>query len=121
MSIISLLQAQIMTKVLLYYPNGQSSLEWARSYKPKYIIKIDDDVYLHLPRFFSWISKTELPKKLYVGYVHYCASICKNPRNEHYVSKAEYRARVFPNYCAGPCYVLSGNLLDEFVELSKKF
>lgn len=97
------------------------SFDWATHYKPKYIIKVDDDVYLHLPRFFTWITRTKLPKKLYAGYVHYRAYVIRNPRDEHYVSKAEYRGRFYPEYCAGPCYVFSGNLLDKFVKLSKEF
>lgn len=96
------------------------SFDWARQYKPKYLIKADDDVYLHLPRFFWWIRNVQLPNRLYAGNVHYRAYISRNPKNEHYVSKAEYRGRFFPNYCAGPCYVLSGNILDEFLMLSKQ-
>jgi len=96
------------------------SFEWVLKYKPKYLIKADDDVYLHLPRFFWWIKNVHLPSRLYAGNVHYRAYIARNPKNEHYVSKAEYRGRFFPDYCAGPCYVLSGNILHQLVKISKE-
>lgn len=107
-----------------YYRNIISKVwyafEWALPYHPKYILKVDDDIYVRIPRFASWLSEDNVPSdRLYAGYVHYRAYISRNPKNKHYVSKSEYKRTFFPNYCAGPCYTFSGDLLDEFLLESK--
>ncbi|EDO38374.1 predicted protein, partial [Nematostella vectensis] len=96
------------------------AFKWALQFKPKYILKVDDDVYAHIPRFVSWLRKSSTPKRLYAGYVHFNAYISRNPKNQHYVSKKQFPEKKFPNYCAGPCYIISGNLLEEFTKQAKK-
>ncbi|EDO32612.1 predicted protein [Nematostella vectensis] len=95
------------------------AFRWSIIYQPKYIIKVDHDVYVNLPKFFSWIREDNIPHFLYAGYLHFNAYIYRNNDSAHFVSEDEFQGKKFPDYCGGPCYIVSGNLMQEMVKQSK--
>ncbi|EDO45482.1 predicted protein, partial [Nematostella vectensis] len=99
----------------------QDSFKWALRVQPKYILKADDDVYVNFPRLLNWLHEPSIPEKLYAGFVHHRAFIHRNPSSKWYVSKKDFPEKYFPNYCAGPFYIFSGNILkDVHMESLKK-
>lgn len=97
------------------------SFGWAVSVHPKYVLKADDDVYVHVPRFISWLQNPQLPRKLYAGFIHYRGYVYRDHGSRWFVSRAQFPGSHFPNYCAGPFYVFSGNLLKKLFANSQKF
>jgi len=93
--------------------------EWARSVHPKYVLKADDDVYVNTPQFINWLENPELPKQLYAGFIHYRAFVYRDHNSKWFVSRVQFPGSHFPDYCAGPFYVFTGNLLKRLVAQSK--
>ena len=85
------------------------AFEWLAStdINPRFIAKADDDVYVKIPDLAKWLQENALPPaKLYAGFVHTGIKVIREPSSPWYVSEDTY----FPDYCAGPFYILSGNV-----------
>jgi len=105
----------ILTKIL-------HTFEWVAnlSMKPRFIAKADDDVYIKVPDLARWLQENAPPPtKLYAGYVHKVAPVIRSPDSPWYVNRSQYEHDFFPDYCAGPFYVLSSNVLEGIVNASK--
>ena len=50
-----------------------SSLWLASTMDVQFIVKVDDDVYLHVPKMIWWLKTSSLPENLYAGCVQYGA------------------------------------------------
>lgn len=94
---------------------------WAIGVHPKYVLKADDDVYVNIPQFINWLKTPELPANLYAGFVHYRAFVYRNHGSRWFVSRVEFPASHFPNYCAGPFYVFTGSFLKKLYANSQRF
>ncbi|XP_031567258.1 beta-1,3-galactosyltransferase 5-like [Actinia tenebrosa] len=93
---------------------------WASKIKPKYLMKVDDDIYLNIPHLITWIHKKSLPQKLYAGWVLHLGRIMRKPNNQWYVSYAQFHEHYYPDYCIGPFYLLSGDLIEKLIQVSLK-
>lgn len=96
------------------------SFGWAISVKPKFILKADDDTYIHLPNLITWLHDKHLPTKLYTGFVHYRGQVYRNKQSRWFVSRSEFPGQYYPNYCAGPFYVFSANVLKQLYDASQR-
>ena len=95
-----------------------SSLLFASKMDVRFVLKIDDDVYLHFPRMIWWLRTASLPEKLYGGYLLTKAKPIRKPLHKWHVSKQHYNKTYFPPYCNGPFYFMSRAVVLEVLEAS---
>ena len=95
-----------------------SSLRFASKMDVRFVLKIDDDVYLHFPRMIWWLRTASLPEKLYGGYLMTKAKPIRKPLHKWHVSKQHYNKTFFPPYCNGPFYFMSRAAVLEVLEAS---
>ena len=95
-----------------------SSLRFASTMDVKFIVKVDDDVYLHIPRMIWWLKTAPLPEKLYAGQVFDRPRVIRHRHSKWYVSKEYFSDTYYPPYCNGPFYILSKNVVLELLQVS---
>ena len=84
----------------------------------QFIVKVDDDVYLHVPKMIWWLKTSSLPEKLYAGAVINGGKVIRNPKHKWFVSEQFLNDTLFPPYCNGPFYILSKSTLLELLKVS---
>lgn len=95
----------------------EMGFEWAARYCSfTFLLKADDDVFINPPAVIAVLNRTTTPKhKLYMGYVY------KNPvvqrKGKWLLSQEEYSATHYPDFCAGPGYILSLDVVHSFVSI----
>ena len=95
-----------------------SSLRFASTMDMKFVVKVDDDVYLHVPRMIWWLKTASLPGKLYAGHLLDRSIVIRETNHKYYVSEHIFDEKFFPPYCNGPFYILSKIVLPELLEAS---
>jgi hypothetical protein len=83
--------------------------QWVRKYCPsvKFIVKVDDDVFVNVNKL------TDLSKMHEIGYniigpaSPFSKVVRQKNNNLFYISKAEYSKNLYPQFAAGPFYVLT--------------
>ena len=95
-----------------------SSLWLASVMDVQFIVKVDDDVYLHVPKMIWWLKTSSLPEKLYAGAVVYEGKIFRDPKHKWFVSEQFLNDSFFPPYCNGPFYILSKSALLGLLKVS---
>ena len=95
-----------------------SSLWLASTMDVQFIVKVDDDVYLHVPKMIWWLKTSSLPEKLYAGAVINGGKVIRNPKHKWFVSEQFLNDTLFPPYCNGPFYILSKSTLLELLKVS---
>ncbi|RMX50813.1 hypothetical protein pdam_00003157 [Pocillopora damicornis] len=90
--------------------------EWAVTYcNFSFLLKVDDDVFVHVPRVLSFLSAPTTPKKMFYAGNHY-----KNPvpfrGGKWKVNYEEYNKTRYPDFCPGFGYVLSHDVVRAFVD-----
>lgn len=93
--------------------------EWSYRYCTfKFLFKGDDDIFINIPRLFTFITHKETPKvALYAGNVHYAAIVSRSGR--YAVSKKNYRKKIYPRYCSGGGFVLTRDVVKRFLKSMK--
>lgn len=94
--------------------------QFAAQYRPKFILKISDDVYIYLPKLLSWLYNQPNTTELYAGRVATNVQVTRDLQRRYYVSEEEYSSNTFPDFCSAAFYILSGNLFQKIVSLSSK-
>ena len=97
-----------------------SSLWLASTMDVQFIVKVDDDVYLHVPKMIWWLKTSFLPEKLYAGAVQggVKSKVVRDPTHKWFVSEQFLNDSWFPPYCNGPFYILSKSALLELLKVS---
>ena len=95
-----------------------SSLWLASTMDVQFIVKVDDDVYLHVPKMIWWLKTSSIPEKLYSGAVVNGGKVIRNPKHKWFVSEKFLNDTLFPPYCNGPFYILSKSALLELLKVS---
>ena len=97
-----------------------SSLWLASTMDVQFIVKVDDDVYLHVPKMIWWLKTSSLPDKLYAGAVQggVKLKVVRDPTHKWFVSEQFLNDSWFPPYCNGPFYILSKSALLELLKVS---
>ena len=91
------------------------SFKWAATIvKPSYVLKTDDDVFIHTPKLLNGLLR-ETDGDFYGGIVLEGNKVVRTPNHRHYISKAQYKDDYYPPYCKGAMYVFSGNLLPKML------
>lgn len=91
------------------------SLKFVSRMNVKFVVKIDDDVYLDVPRMIWWLRTASLPEKLYAGTLVYHSRAIRRTTSKYYVSYQDYNDTFFPVCCNGPFYILSKNAIIELL------
>lgn len=95
----------------------EMGLEWAAKYCDfQFLLKADDDVFVNPYRLIDHLTKPDTSKtKLYLGYV------MRNERpkrqGKYGVQVEDYNKTRYPDFCSGPAYVLSSDLVHTLVEI----
>ena len=71
--------------------------------------KVDDDIYLHIPKMIWCLKMSSLPEKLYDGKVQDGVEfkVIRDPKDKWFVSEQFLNDSWIPPYCNGPFYILS--------------
>ena len=80
-----------------------SSLWLASVMGVQVIVKVDDDIYLHIPKMIWWL------KMIYDGKVQDGVEfkVIRDPKHKWFVSEQFLNDSWIPPYCNGPFYILS--------------
>ena len=113
-----ILRLEYTESYILLVHKTLSSLRFASKMDVRFVLKIDDDVYLHFPRMIWWLRTASLPDKLYGGYLLTKAKPIRKPLHKWHVSKQHYNKTYFPPYCNGPFYFMSRAVVLEVLEAS---
>ena len=95
----------------------EMGLEWAVKYCDfDFLLKADDDVFVNIYNLLNYLRNPEIPKsQLYLGNV---AKQSKTKRKGKWaLSYEEYQRKILPKFCLGPAYVLSVDLVRQFVSI----
>lgn len=101
-----------------------TAFRWAaRAVNCKFVLKADDDVYVHLPRLIGWLQLVNRPRDLYAGVPAEGTHVERWPWQTYFISYKTYggieKGQIFHTYCRGPFYVLSHNLLGAIWNATK--
>ncbi|EDV26529.1 expressed hypothetical protein [Trichoplax adhaerens] len=93
-------------------------MKWAYTYcKPRFILKVDDDVFVNTFLLYNELLKSKDTHDFYTGYGHINARPFRNKLHKWYVSYQDYEQEYFPDYCFGGGYVLSGDMLGKILSV----
>lgn len=71
-----------------------------------YLLKMDDDVYVHLPKLRDLVAANKKPNHL-VGSLICGAAPIRDPYNKWYAPNYMFKEKVYPNYLSGTAYLMS--------------
>lgn len=86
------------------------AFKWAVNAKPHYVLKTDDDVFIHVPRLIRILQGIHQPY-FYGGVILSGTKVVRDKNHRHFISTQQYSETYYPPYCKGGFYVFSGNLL----------
>ena len=96
-------------------------MKWAYTYcKPRFILKVDDDVFVNTYLLYNELLKIKNTRDFYTGYGHINARPFRNKLHKWYVSYQDYEHEYFPDYCFGGGYVLSGDMLGKILSVEPR-
>ena len=95
----------------------QMGLEWASKYCDfQFLLKTDDDVFVNTFKLMDYLREPGTSKtKFYTGSCQYNAIPWR--QGKYAVSFEEYNKTRYPDFCNGPAYVLSSDLIPQLVDL----
>ena len=87
---------------------------------PRFILKTDDDVYVHVPRLLSWLdnyaNNNYAGDKLYGGFVIGDGEVRRGEKRKNRVARDCLAKDFYPPYCTGAFYVLSTDILPSLLK-----
>lgn len=92
-----------------------SMLEWAdkKCSNTKFILKIDDDVFLNIRNLLKLIERHQDVSRRIFGEVLDQAVVFRDRKSKYYVQPTEYEPAVFPQYTAGPAYLITTDIVHD--------
>ena len=103
---------------------GIAGLKWVSHFCPhaEYLLKTDDDILLDivalLEHFLLSVVPVQGQKRLIVCNVWTKMNVIRSPKSKWYISREEFPADIFPTYCSGSAFFLSGDLAPPLYEQS---
>ena len=89
----------------------------------KYIIKVDDDVFLNIFKVADFIAElnqkniNETSRSFYCCF-HIDEQVVRNPEKRWYVSRTQYKQNIYPLYCNGMALLYTRDMVDELYAAS---
>ncbi|XP_051157624.1 beta-1,3-galactosyltransferase 1-like [Leptopilina boulardi] len=95
-----------------------SILEWINNYcrMVNFILKTDDDMFINVPRLLLFLNKHQKDKNIIFGRLARNWKPVRNKKNKYYVSMAQYKSPVFPDFTTGPAYLFSNDTVPNLYE-----
>jgi len=105
---------------------GVAALKWLSKYcdgKAKYVLKVDDDVIVNtflLMRHLKLLETKDqkASQKTIMCYIYKRMKVIRNKKSKWYVSKEEFQAERFKNYCSGAAFLMSADLITPMYQAS---
>ncbi|XP_061169253.1 beta-1,3-galactosyltransferase 1-like [Saccostrea echinata] len=96
-------------------------LRWAslHCHGVQYLLKIDDDMFLNLPRLLDDLKKHQI-KNAIGGCKVTGSSPFRHPVSKWRVSRTQYKEDYYPDYIAGTAYLMSGDILQNLFRATQK-
>ncbi|XP_062845414.1 beta-1,3-galactosyltransferase 2-like [Trichomycterus rosablanca] len=98
-------------------------LEWLkdRCAQVKYAAKVDADMLLNITAMIKMLQDSVTPQKNYItGLISYENVVIRDPYNKFYIPPEVYADSVYPPYPLGMCYIISMDLPEKILQMSKK-
>ncbi|XP_053334835.1 beta-1,3-galactosyltransferase 9, partial [Clarias gariepinus] len=98
------------------------ALRWVLLFCPRarFVVLTEDTVFLNVPALGTYLLTLRThPEDLYLGRVIHHASPERNYIKPHYVSLHLYPDRSFPDYCSGPAFLMSQDVVRKVYVASK--
>ena len=96
-----------------------NSLRFASAVNVKFVVKVDDDVYLDVRRMVWRLQTTSLPDMLFGGTLLYNSPAIRDPGHKYFISYEDFNGTSYPVYPNGPFYIMSKKVVLEFLNASK--
>ena len=99
------------------------AFEWATKFCDfEYLLKSDDDVFVHVPNIFAFLSMQDIPRtRLYAGRVQFNNEPVRSTNEErikkYVVTTKEYPYRTYPRFCSGAGMMLSRDFAADLVKI----
>lgn len=95
-----------------------STLEWVDSYcsKVKFLLKTDDDMFINVPRLQAFTIKHAKEKNVIFGRLAKKWKPIRNKKSKYYVSQAQFKHAIFPDFTTGPAYLLSSDIIRKLYD-----
>lgn len=95
-----------------------STLEWVDNYcsKVKFLLKTDDDMFINVPRLQAFTIKHARDKNVIFGRLAKKWKPIRNKKSKYFVSQAQFKHAVFPDFTTGPAYLLSSDIVRKLYD-----
>ncbi|XP_078521491.1 UDP-GalNAc:beta-1,3-N-acetylgalactosaminyltransferase 1-like isoform X2 [Lissotriton helveticus] len=95
------------------------AFQWVSQFcsNAKYIMKTDSDVFINTPNMLNFLLAFNSSDSLFTGYPFIDNFAQRSTYHKAYISYEEYPFRIYPPYCSGLGYVLSGKLALKIYEV----
>ncbi|KAJ8664956.1 hypothetical protein QAD02_006618 [Eretmocerus hayati] len=92
-----------------------STLEWVDTYcsEVKFVLKTDDDMFINVPRLLAFIYKHKADTNVIFGKVAKRWKPVRSKTSKYYISPAQYRPPFYPDFCTGPAYLMSSDVVSK--------
>lgn len=90
-------------------------IQWSSNARFEYILKTDDDMYVHVSRTTRWL-RSQHNVTLYAGKTRENGIVIRFRLVPYSVAYEEFPQSRYPQYCRGGFYLLSGNVLPKLLE-----
>jgi len=95
-----------------------SALEWSWTYcsRVKYVLKTDDDVYIHTPVLLNILDEVVDRRQTIMGHLAKGWRPFRDINSPYYVSKTQFKENKYPNFHTGPAYVLTSDIVEQLYQ-----
>ena len=90
------------------YPEG--------NHRPKYFIKADHDVFVHIPNLIRHLKAVQNNPEYIGGLLYDSPEVVRNGGDKWYVPRELWEQDYFPAYVGGPCYFVAGSVVPRLYE-----
>lgn len=95
-------------------------LEWSSEHcnRVHYLLKTDDDMYIHLPMLFSILDGASTKRRAIIGKVAKRWKPIRNVTSKYFISQEQYKPPLYPDFNTGPAYVLTNDIIEPLYRAS---
>lgn len=99
-----------------------SMLEWVDKHcqKALFILKADDDVFINVQNLMNFIDKNRSAKRKIFGHLAKHWRPIRDEASKYYLSREQFNPVVFPNFIAGPSYLMTRDCVSDLYHRALK-